>query len=160
MELDTKIIETELVKASITDQVISKMKEDFMPLKVKDVYDKVGFEAVTTARKEVKKFRVLVEKVLKVVRQPATDFQKAVIAKEKDIVSRISEVEDYLISQEDIFNRKDEIQMSPEDSDTDKLLSLAKSLLAIKLPELNTDDAKNKVIKVKVLLDQAVNILK
>lgn len=157
MELDTKVIETELIKANITDQVISKMREDYLPLKVKDIYDKPGFEAVTTARKDVKKFRVNVEKILKLVRQPALDFQKSVVAKEKEVVAKISEIEDYLTSQEDIFNRKvEEVKiLTPDEQDKEMLTILKKQIDGIKFPELQTDKAKEIGIQVKLLLNNA-----
>jgi hypothetical protein len=157
MELDTNVIETELIKANITDQVINKMREDYLPLKVKDIYDKPGFEAVTTARKDVKKFRVNVEKILKLVRQPALEFQKAVVAKEKEVVAKISEIEDYLTSQEDIYNRKvEEVKtLTPDEQDREMLAILKKQIDGIKFPELQTDSAKQVGIQVKLLLNQA-----
>lgn len=157
--LDTNVIETELVKANITDQVIAKMKEDYMPLKVNDVYDKVGFEAVNTARKEVKKFRVSVEKILKSVREPAVAFQKAVVAKEKEIVAKISEVEDYLTSQEDIYNRVLPEVVTDDDYDTKTIEQIKKTLNAVSKTELKTDWAKTKLAKAIQFLDEAIKQL-
>lgn len=156
METDTKVIEVELVKANITDQVINKMRDDYMPLKVKDIYDKPGFEAVTTARKEVKKFRVTVEKILKEVRQPALDFQKSVVAKEKEVVAKISEIEDYLTSQEDIFNRVEHTIVTPL-TDDELIVNYKKALLAVKAPELTTNEGKEKLI---ILINGLTNLLK
>lgn len=151
MELDTKVIETELVKANITDQVIARMKTDYMPLKVKDTYDKVGFEAVTTARKEVKKFRVLCEKTLKAVREPAVAFQKSVIAKEKEVVAKISEIEDYLISQEEVMNPK---EVTPESSDEEKVDSYIKKIKAVPVPEITEEIEKARLERITKLIAQ------
>jgi hypothetical protein len=151
MELDTNIIETELVKSNLTNQVISKMKEDYLGLVVKDVYDKPGFEAVSTARKEAKKFRVAVEKCLKAVREPAVAFQRAVVAKEKEIVGQVKEIEEYLTLQEEVFTRKEAELVLPL-SDTEKIASFAKALLTVKPPELETIDGKEKLLKITNLL--------
>lgn len=142
--MNPEIIETELVKANLTDQVISKMRSDYMGLVVKDRSDKPGFEAVSTARKEAKKFRVSVEKFLKALRAPATDFQKAVVAKEKEIVAKIDEIEAYLTSQEEVFNPK-EVEEVKELSDPEKIISYMKALLSVRVPEMKTESGKARI---------------
>ena len=160
--MEQKTIETELVKANITDQTISKMRSDYLPLTVKDVYDKPGYEAVRSARLEVKKYRVSVEKTMKIIREPAPAFQKDVIAKEKEIVSRLSEVEDHLTAQENIFTRKDEqvIIKTPEEEDWDKLAVLLKQLSSIKFPELSTEKAKIVSANARFKVEEAINLIK
>lgn len=142
--MNQEAIENELVKANITDQVIAKMKSDYMELKVKDRSDKVGFEAVSTARKEVKKFRVSCEKLLKQVREPAVSFQKSVVAKEKEVVAKISEIEEYLTSQEEIFNPK-EIVAEDVISDSQRIDMYVKSIKNVKLPEVTEPIAKKRL---------------
>lgn len=142
--MDNEKIQQELVKANITDQVIAKMRDQFMNLKVIDANDKVGFEAVSTARKEAKKFRVGVEKFLKALREPATMFQKAVVAKEKEISAKIEEIEDYLASQEEIFSPKEVVIDIPM-TDDQKIELYAKTLLAVKIPVVDTEEGKKKL---------------
>lgn len=141
MENTNKIeekIETALIEANITDAKISEMKEKYFGLSVEDKEDNVGFQAVTTARKEVKSFRVSVEKFAKELRTPATLFQKAVIAKEKEIVGKIEEIENYLILQEEVFNPK-EVVIEKELTDEEKFNDYIMSLLKVKIPEIKDE---------------------
>lgn len=156
-------IEKALVEVNITEQVLTKIKEDYMPLKVKDIYDKPGFSAVETARKEVKKLRIMVEKHMKKLREPAQAFRDAVIAKEKEIVARLEEVETYLEGQEDIFNRTELEQvkeLTPEEKDAALIKAMKTSIKRIAVPtDLTTDAAKAKVVAAVKLLDEAANLL-
>jgi len=145
MEDKTQIrIENALAEANITDTVILGMKDKYTKLVVDDKDDNIGFQAVTTARKEVKSFRVNVEKFAKELRTPATAFQKAVIAKEKEIIGRILEIEDYLILQEEIFNPKEVVE-ERELTDEEKFNSYVISLLKVKTPELTDENIKVKL---------------
>jgi hypothetical protein len=140
-------IETALIEADITDTKIAGMKDKYFQLSVEDKEDNVGFQAVTTARKEVKSFRVSVEKFAKELRTPATLFQKAVISKEKEIVGKITEIEDYLISQEEIFNPK-EVVSEKELTDEEKFNEYIISLLKVKIPEIEDENVKTKLQEV------------
>lgn len=101
METQTQVeevspIETALASQNITNQVIAKLKADYLGLTIKGIDDKVGFKAVEDARKECKSIRVLAEKICKSGRENAVKIQKDWIAKEKEVVSEISIVEDSL----------------------------------------------------------------
>lgn len=145
--MDNINIEQELVKVNITDTIITKMKDSYMGLVVKDNTDEVGFQAVTTARKDVKSFRVKVEKILKDIRKPAYDFQKSVVAKEKEIVAKVSEIEDYLTTQELIYKPK-EVEIEQPLTDDEKITLYVKSLIAVKIPELTTEKGKETITKI------------
>jgi len=56
-------IKKELAKENITDQLISKLKQDYLPLKINGVEDKQGYVAVSNARKEVKRWRGIAQKI-------------------------------------------------------------------------------------------------
>lgn len=151
--MNPEIIEQELVKANITDTVIAKMESDYMGLKVKDAYDKPGFEAVSTARKEAKKFRVACEKLLKSVREPAVAFQKTVVAKEKEISARIEKIEDYLTSQEEVMNPK-EIVAEIVVSDKEKVDMFIKKIQSVPLPEITDESEKARIVRITSLISK------
>lgn len=141
--MNQETIGQELEKANIYTE-IARIKTNYGTLTVKDELDKVGFEAVTTARKEVKKFRVSVEKFAKSLREPALAFQKAVIAKEKEIVSQIEEVENYLTAQEEIYSPTPVVADTPM-TDADRLASYKESLLKVKLPVMETEEGRTRL---------------
>lgn len=99
-EINQKI-ETSLVKENITDKIIAKLKEDYLPLKIKDQDDKEGFLAVQSARKHCKSIRVIAKKICEHGRAEANAISQAWIDKQKDVVAQILEVEDALQALED-----------------------------------------------------------
>ena len=94
-------IELVLVENNITSQVIEKLKQDYLGLKINGIEDKLGFKKVEEARKECKALRNLATNLCKKGREDAIKIQKDWIAKEKEVVADISEVEDYLEKQSD-----------------------------------------------------------
>lgn len=97
--LNQSPIESALATANLTEQAIQKLQE-FMPLKINGIDDKDGYKAVKEARIICKNTRVLAEKICKKGREEAISIQKQWIAKEKEVVAKIAEVEDYLSSQQ------------------------------------------------------------
>lgn len=157
MEEPNKAVEQELVKSNLTEQAIAQMRQRFMSLKVIDSSDKVGYEAVSTARKEAKKFRVAIEKALKKLREPYVAFQKAVVAKEKDLSGQIEEIEDYLQAQEYIFKPREveEVVEKPL-TDQEKLKGYIVDILNVPLPEMSTDIGKEWLNKIVTDIKEAV----
>ncbi len=98
---EVSVIETALAKENVTNQVIEKLKTDYMGLTIKGLDDKAGFKAVEEARKECKSLRVITTKICKVGREDAIKTQKDWIAKEKEVVAEIEIVESYLEDQSD-----------------------------------------------------------
>ena len=94
-------IETALAEVNVTSQVIAKLKSDYLGLKINGIEDKAGFAKVETARKECKSLRNLAVNICKKGREDAIKTQKDWIAKEKEVVADISEVESYLEKQSD-----------------------------------------------------------
>lgn len=92
-------IDFALQKENITNKVIERLRTDYLGLKINGLNDKEGFKIVEDARKECRDIRVLAEKTCKSGRENAIKIQKEWIAKEKEITSAISEVENYLAEQ-------------------------------------------------------------
>jgi len=92
-------IEKALAKENVTNQVIQKLKESYLGLKINGLEDKKGFKAVEDARKECKSIRTLAVRICKKGREDAIQIQKDWIAKEKEVVAEIEIVEGYLESE-------------------------------------------------------------
>lgn len=91
--IETNPIELALAEQNVTAQVIAKLKSDYSGLTINGIDDKEGFEAVEKGRKECKAIRILAEKICKSGREDAVRTQKEWIAKEKEVVGQIEEVE-------------------------------------------------------------------
>lgn len=88
----------ELVKHNYTEAKLKEF-EEYLKLEIVD-NDKESYLLVKDKRKEVKAWRVAVEKFCKYKREDALKTQKAWVAKENELVEKISKVEDYLEKQE------------------------------------------------------------
>lgn len=120
--VDPEKINNELVKQNITEQVLAEMKENFMVLKIAGLDDKEGYKKVEEARKLCKNTRILATKICKNGREAAIAEQKAWIAKEKDVVARISEMEEYLESQTKVIDdEKAKIKAQKEAEEQERL---------------------------------------
>lgn len=91
-----KTIETKLVQANVTDQVISALKEKYAGLKLASLNDKESYLEIKAAAKECAKVRTLTVKICKEGREEAVKAQKQWITKEKEVVGQIAEVENVL----------------------------------------------------------------
>ncbi len=92
--------------------------DKYKGLKIKDVYDTEGYQLVDTARKELKKTRVAIEKTGKELRAEAITFQKKVLEKERELVGVVSVVENDLVEKQRVVNEEKErierLKMLPE----------------------------------------------
>lgn len=95
LDLDNTINQS-LVKANITDAVISKLKDQYGGMKLSSVDNKQEYLEIVQAKKEVRKIGILVEKITKSGREDAIAIQKKWLAKEKEILGKIAEVQDPL----------------------------------------------------------------
>lgn len=102
METEVKIekIDRELQKHNVTEAVIAQLQE-FKSLRINGIEDKEGYKAVHNARMTCRDTRVLAQKICKKGREDAVLEQRRWLAKEKEVVGRITEVEVYLIEQEE-----------------------------------------------------------
>lgn len=86
-------IETELVKANVTQAVIATLKNKYGGLKLKALDDKESYLELKAAAKECSKIRNLAVKCCKAGREDAIAIQKLWVAKEKEVVGEILSVE-------------------------------------------------------------------
>jgi hypothetical protein len=91
-----KVIETKLVQANVTDQVLAALKKSYGGMTLKALDDKESYLELKAAAKECGKVRTLTVKLCKEGRERAVKEQKLWIAKEKEIVSEVAVVEDAL----------------------------------------------------------------
>lgn len=157
--LDTNVIDVELVKASLTDQAIAGMRDQFLAIKVKDIYDKPGYDAAKAAKKDAVAFRKSVEAVLKEVRRPAMDFQKAVVAREKEILTRVKEVEAHLDAQIAVYDAgkaEVEVPKTPEQQDADAIRALRDAIVAIPMPVPQTAEGARIIGAIREKLNEAL----
>lgn len=91
-----KVIDNTLAKHNVTDAVIAELKEKYGSLKLAYVGDTEGYLNIKDARKEVRKLGVLTEKYCKMGREDAIRIQKLWLAKEKEVLGKIAEVQDPL----------------------------------------------------------------
>lgn len=88
-----KKIETELVKANVTQAVINTLKDRYSGMKLKALDDKESYLELKAAAKECSKIRNLAVKCCKAGREDAIAIQKLWVAKEKEVVAEIQSVE-------------------------------------------------------------------
>lgn len=88
-----KKIETELVKANVTQAVINTLKDRYSGMKLASLTDKESYLELKAAAKECSKIRNLAVKCCKSGREDAIAIQKLWVAKEKEVVAEISSVE-------------------------------------------------------------------
>lgn len=101
--LDEKM-ENELVKANVTDAVISALKEKYGNLRLRTIDDKEMYLEIKSAKKDCAKLRNLTVKVCKEGREDAVAMQKKWVAKEREVVSKIQQVENPLEAEIDRFD--------------------------------------------------------
>lgn len=104
MNTETEVIspiETALKQANVTNKIISELEAEYGSLSIKGIDDITGFEKAKEGKKKAQKLRVLAVNICSAGRQEAIKIQKEWIAKEKEVVSKISQVEDYLSSKID-----------------------------------------------------------
>ena len=97
-------INGELVKENVTDKVIAELKSKFGGMKLRSVDNKEDYLIIKEAKKEVSKWRILATKICKAGREDAIAEQKLWLAKEKEVVGKINEVEIPLQAEIDKFD--------------------------------------------------------
>lgn len=89
-------IDTALQKENITTKVIAALKKKYGGLQLKSVDDKEGYCIIKESRKEVRKIGIIVEKICEEGRSDAVKIQRLWIAKQKEVLGQIAEVQDPL----------------------------------------------------------------
>lgn len=100
------VIETKLVQNNVTEMVLSSLKEKYGNLKLKALDDKESYLELKAAAKDCAKVRTLAVKICKEGREEAVKTQKLWIAKEKEVVGKVAEVEDALDAEIDKFDKE------------------------------------------------------
>lgn len=97
-----------LMRFGVADEAIAKMADEYLPLKIADVNDAVGFKAVHEARMIVKSKRVDVEKVRKELKADALEYGRKVDAEAKRITAMLQPIELHLTAQEEAYQAEKE----------------------------------------------------
>lgn len=98
-EINTSI-SNELTNGNITDLVINELHERYGSLTINGQSDKKGYLEVQEARKDVKRVRVLIKKICEKGREQANAEAAMWIAKQKELIGRVSPLEESLEKQE------------------------------------------------------------
>jgi len=129
IENELKKFETEY---EITESGLMTLSNSFKDLKVNGVDDIEGLKAVESARKTLKKKRVEIQNVAKNLRDSATKFQKAVIARENELVAIIEPTEDILSEIEDaIYEEKERLRLEEERKEDDRIQTMINQFAAV-----------------------------
>lgn len=96
-------VSLELVKHNYTEAKLKEF-EEYLKLDIVD-NDKESYLIIKDKRKEVKSWRVAVQKFCKFKREDANRVQKAWVAKENELVEKISKVEVYLEDKEEAYEK-------------------------------------------------------
>jgi hypothetical protein len=94
--LSLTVIEQALERENITKQIIAKLKSDYSGLTINGIDDVDGFNKVEDARKHCKVVRVTAVKICESGREKAIQEQKDWIAKQKEVVGEVEEIENTL----------------------------------------------------------------
>lgn len=90
------IIDNTLVRHNVTEAVIAGLKDKYGGLKLRDIEDKETYLEIVEARKDVRKYGILAEKICKAGRSDAIKVQKLWLGKESEVLGKIAEVQDPL----------------------------------------------------------------
>lgn len=98
--MTTALVQVPEIKYSIADDAIDALREQYMPLEIASIDDKNGFNAVHTARMDVRERRVAVEKERQNLKRGILDAGKAVDDEAKRITALLSPIESHLEKEE------------------------------------------------------------
>lgn len=96
-----ELISNELKKYDPIIPKVEELKKEFMPLRIKDLEDKEGYEAVKSALKFMVGKRHDIEDKRKELKADSLKFGRAVDEKAKEIQSMIAPIEEHLKSEKD-----------------------------------------------------------
>jgi hypothetical protein len=125
-------ISIELKKFEIDEADLVDMAFAYKGLQVNGVEDKEGLKAVRKARLQLKDIRVDISKKSKSLRESAVKFQKAVIARENELIELVEPTERYLEAEEDrIEAEKKRIREEEEKREFERISSMMNQLTAV-----------------------------
>lgn len=109
-------------EAEVNEQKLLELADSCKELSISDAYDKNGFKAVQSARLKLKSARVSIEKFGKKLRESSNAFNKAVIARENELVKIIEPTEERLQKMEDEYYAEQErIKIEEERKESERI---------------------------------------
>lgn len=122
MELTKNLEANGLVVLEQRKESLITLASKYKGLKIEGVHDREGLKRVTEARKILKGERVQIQKDAEELREGAVKFQKAVIAKEKELIGLISPTEKELLQEEErIENLKEQLRIEEERRENERI---------------------------------------
>jgi hypothetical protein len=137
-----KTIETKLVQANVTEQVIAALKEKYAGMKLAAIDDKESYLEIKAAAKECAKVRTLTVKICKEGREEAVKAQKQWIAKEKEVVGQVSEIEDPLDAEISRFDAEVE-RLATEEKNRQEEAYISRQAILTKIGAVYNDGCFN-----------------
>jgi colicin import membrane protein len=130
MTIDAEVSnKPELIEWRKQDAAIAQLAEQYMPLRIEGLTDKVGFKKVHEARMVVKNTRVAVEKKRKELKADALAYGQAVDAEARRLTKLLEPIETHLQAEEDAVEaEKERLRKIEEDA---KRAALQKRLDAL-----------------------------
>lgn len=147
---------------------ITKLVDTHKDLVIQDVNDTAGYALVKTARQELGAARIRISKDGKDLRAEAVAFQKAVIAKEKELIELITPTEEALISklkavdeeklkikrQDSLPERHEMLKSVGCDADDSFLINMTDQGFATYFNDKRTEFLENKERNLKIEADK------
>jgi len=131
---EVSFIQTEIGKfnQAINEADLKELVVKYKDLRISDVNDKDGYNAVYDARQVLKKKRVEITNKGKFMRESAIAFQKAVIARENEFVNIIEPTEKLLKSEEDRIDKdREQIKKEEEEREAQRINNMIQKLAAV-----------------------------
>ena len=151
-----------LAAYSVTDAEIAAATEVAMALKVNGIKDREGLRLVHSARMEIARKRVEVEKTRKELKADALKFGRAVDAEAKRLTALLLPAEEHLKAQEDaITEEKERIKRETEakmriilDGRIAKLAAVGSSIPSAELESLTVDQFRSALAEATALYQE------
>lgn len=98
-----KNINDSLTKENITDKLITKYREEYLPLKITSLEDKDTYKRIVEGRKEIKRMRLIGKDLFQQGRAPYETKLQEWKTKEKEITTKFQEIEAILQVEQDKY---------------------------------------------------------
>jgi hypothetical protein len=135
--------ETGLAVLDKREASLIELRDKFKDLKINGVEDREGYKKVSEARKTLKSERVMIVKDAKELRESAVKFQRAVIAREEELIAIIEPLEDKLHEQEKAIDaEKERLRQEEEKKETARIQTRVDALRKFN-HEIDFFEAKN-----------------
>lgn len=124
--------QNELKTFSPSDAAIAQLAEEYMSLTIQDMNDKKAIAAVHSARMEVKRYRVDVEKKRKELKADALEYGRKVDSEAKRLTEMLLPIEQHLQGEEDRVQAElDRLKKEKEEAEAAKLQDRLDAMQAV-----------------------------